>query len=365
MRIFFDHQAFTIQNFGGISRYYCELISGINALNFYDAHLSILWSNNENLSEYDFKVSKFPFLGKHRLYKYSNQAYNILDMLVNDFDLYHATYFDNSLKKFSKKKPLVTTFYDMTYEILSKDFKELANDKSIIEQKKVIANQAAHLIAISESTKKDMIELLNIQPEKISVVYLASTFELCEPEVNMKTEDGKDQYLLFVGKRDNYKNFVPLIKSISFILKKYRINLICAGGGAFTSAEHELINSLGLSDKVYYRDINDATLQTLYMGALAFIFPSLYEGFGIPILEAFSCNCPCILSNVSSLPEIAGTAALYFDPKEPDSMMNAVEKVIVDNSVKHDLIIQGRKRLTAFSWNNTVTNTLNVYKSIV
>jgi glycosyltransferase involved in cell wall biosynthesis len=365
MKIFFDHQAFTMQRFGGISRYYCELILGINSTSIGEAHLSLLSSNNENLKEYNFEVTKFPFPEKHRLYKCSNYAFNIADLFFNKYDIYHATYFEDILIKYVKGAALVTTFYDMTYEILSKDFVQLSRDKSVIKQKEKIANQSSHLIAISESTKKDMVNILGINPEKISVVYLAGTFNLCEPNINIKIDQQEQPYLLFVGNRDSYKNFSTMLKAIAPVLLRHDIRLICAGGGTFTNNDYNFIQSLNLSDKVEYQDINDAKLQLLYSGAVAFIFPSLYEGFGIPVLEAFACNCPCILSNVSSLPEISGDAALYFDPRDTDSIKNAVEKVIADNNVRDELINKGRIRLSHFSWYNTVSKTLTVYERLL
>ena len=103
----------------------------------------------------------------------------------------------------------------------------------------------------------------------------------------------------------------------------------------------------------------------LYRHALAFVFPSLYEGFGLPILEAFQCHCPCIINDCSSLPEVAGDAALYVDFNEPDSLTSAVDQLLFDEPFRKNLIEEGQHQLAKFSWQRTVDHTLNLYESLV
>jgi glycosyltransferase involved in cell wall biosynthesis len=121
---------------------------------------------------------------------------------------------------------------------------------------------------------------------------------------------------------------------------------------------------LAVKNLVSHVMINDSILHELYREAHAFIFPSLYEGFGIPILEAFACGCPCILSNTSSLPEVAGEAAIYIDPTDRDSIAIAVERIIMDTELRHVLIERGKKQLERFSWQRTIEDTLNLYNSL-
>ncbi|GAB4015108.1 glycosyltransferase family 4 protein [Spirosoma koreense] len=365
MNIFFDYQAFTLQAYGGISRYYCELITGINKTLPNKAHLSILWSNNIQLREYNIPVHKYIFPKRHRLLSKTNKLYNILDKEVHNYDIYHATYFDDFLGRYIKTRPFVTTFHDMTYERLSHKFAELSDDKWIIPQKKKIAERASHLIAVSESTKRDMIELLAIPAEKITVIHLGSSFMQSNSRQECYDTVSRPPYLLYVGNRAGYKNFIPFLRSIANLLTRYKINLICAGGGKFTIEEKNIIQHLSITAFVHHHAIDDHALKNLYLGATAFIFPSLYEGFGIPILEAFSCNCPCIVSNNSSLPEVAGEAALYIDPTEPDSIAIAVETLILDSTVRKKLIQYGQLRLTHFSWAHTVDETIKLYKKLL
>jgi len=366
MKIFFDHQAFSNQEFGGISRYYTELINGINNTTDNNAYLSLLFSNNIHLKEASIKTKNFFSninLHKKTLLMYRiNNVYTKLNLRKTEYDIFHATYYDSYFLPYLKQKPFVITFLDMIHEKLSMQFEELAQNKTIIHQKKLIAERADKIIAISESTKQDIIDLLNIDPNKIDVVYLANSLK--NKETNNYTLN-TSPYLLFVGSRRHYKNFQGMLRSLCRLLNKYKLKIICAGGGDFSKEEKQLIHSFGINRWVEYIPVNDQILPKLYEQAQAFIFPSLYEGFGIPVLEAFACNCPCILSNVSSLPEIAGDAALYFDPVQPDSIAFSVERILLDTSLRNDLIQKGKKQLSKFSWRATVENTIKLYENII
>lgn len=367
MKIFFDHQAFSLQNYGGISRYFCELIAGINTIGDYDAYLSLLWSNNVHLKDYNIYKSRYPLPGRHRLLQLTNQLLNVKEATFKNYDIYHATYFDDFLIPYVKSRPIVTTFYDMTYERLSSRFIELSDDKQIISQKYKIAHKSTHIIAISESTKQDIIELLDVKPEKVSVIHLGSPFVQHEiyTEESGKEKQNNKPYLLYVGNRAGYKNFLPFLKSIANLLFQYDLNLVCAGGGDFTKEEKEVIQSNMLSKFVVQIPINDSLLQRLYKEAIAFVFPSLYEGFGIPVLEAFSCNCPCIISNNSSLPEVAGDAALYINPEDSDNIVSTIESFLLSDVLREQLIIKGRERALKFSWAKTIDQTIKLYEKLI
>ncbi len=126
-----------------------------------------------------------------------------------------------------------------------------------------------------------------------------------------------------------------------------------------------MLEELHILNKVHHVKINDMILKNLYANALAFIFPSHYEGFGLPILEAFSCNCPTILSNSSSFPEIGGDAVSYFEPNNPESLISAVETVFCDKMLREDLIKKGSERVKLFSWEKTARSTKKVYYKVL
>lgn len=362
MTIFYDHQTFSLQNFGGISRYIVELIKGINKVSDHKAFLSLAISNNIHLREAELSVNSFAsqlkFLQKQSLVYRINQQMCKFDLSTKKYDIIHATYFDPYFLPYLKGKPFVITFHDMIFEKLGSQFRELGSGTILIRQKKELAEKANRIIAVSESTKKDIVKLLNIDPAKIDVVYHGSSFT---PRI-IKKPIKINPYLLFVGNRGHYKNFLGFLQAVATLLSKHNLKLICAGGGPFTIDERSVIQELGISDRVKQQYIkSDEMLQALYESALAFIFPSLYEGFGIPILEAFACGCPCVLSNTSSLPEIAGEAALYFDPTSHTSIAQVIERIITNPDLRIDLTKKGTNRLSFFSWNQTINRTLDVY----
>ena len=365
MRVFYDHQAFSLQDYGGVSRIFSELVTGINKRGN-NAHLSLLYSNNTHLKEKrivpkgPFKNS--PFLKKRNIVYAINEIYNIVDIRRNAFDIYHPTYYSPDLLKYIKDKPIVVTFHDMIHEKLSGKFEELKADTKLIAQKRSIVNKATHIIAVSENTKKDVVEIYGIDPAKIKVVYLGNSFRSAETSRNIANPM---PYLLYVGNRSLYKNFIPFLKAIAPLLISNKLSFICAGGKDFNSEEKSIINALQIENLVRHEPVNDQKLAQLYSNALAFVFPSLYEGFGIPVLEAFACNCPCILSNTSSLPEVAQDAAVYMDPYDAGSMYNAVETVLNDQTGRNNLAAKGKIRLKNFSWDNHVDETLDLYTQLL
>jgi glycosyltransferase involved in cell wall biosynthesis len=157
-------------------------------------------------------------------------------------------------------------------------------------------------------------------------------------------------------------SFISAIAEI--LLKDENLYLVCAGGFNFNKTEKKIINSLNLTDKIIFTGIeSENKLITLYKKALCFVFPSLYEGFGFPILEAFQCCCPLICSNTSSFPEIAEDAAYYFDPYDIESIKDAVNKVLYDENLRRELCQKGYNQVEKFNWDKTVLQTKNVYKT--
>lgn len=368
MKILFDHQAFSLHTYGGVSRYFSELIHGINHTPDYSAALPLLFSNNIHLKEKGFNINHFllnkNFRRKKRIIYEINKFYTLSALKKKQYDILHPTYFDSYFIPYLNRKPLVVTFHDMIHEKFSDQFKELTYDRGIIARKKLLANQADRIIAVSESTKRDIVELLDVKPEKIEVIYHGCSFPTSVDNSTEELDHETLPYVLYVGSRQVYKNFGGMLTALQPALKKHKLKLICAGGGEFTESEHQFIQSLGISDLVEQRSINDQILRKLYQQAVAFIFPSLYEGFGIPILEAFDCQCPCIINDSSSLPEVAGEAALYVNFNEPDSLIDAVERLLDDAELKQQLIEKGKERLLKFSWKNTVDSTLKLYNEL-
>jgi glycosyltransferase involved in cell wall biosynthesis len=366
MKVLFDHQTFTNQQYGGISRYYYELIVRIKHSNE-AAEISGFFSNNEYLiADESFKTKTFlrekKFKGKIGLLNALNTVHSIVKIKQDDFQIFHPTYYDPYFLKFLQNKPFVVTFLDMIHEKYEDRFAELRMDRKIYENKKSLLASAARVIAISESTKQDIIDIYGVDGSNIDVVYLGSSLNISEKG---SSRLHVSPYLLFVGNRGAYKNFSPYLEAIAPILRDEKISFVCAGGGAFSPDELKFINDLGLNDLVKFYRIDDVVLTNLYSNALAFVFPSLYEGFGIPVLEAFSTDCPCLLSDGGSLREVGGEAALYFDADDPASMYNNLALFLSSGASRNELIAKGQERLKMFSWDQTYLQTLDVYKSIL
>ena len=221
------------------------------------------------------------------------------------------------------------------------------------------------IICISENTRKDLLEIIDVDPQKVSVVHLG--YSLSIPASKKMEKIIQHPYLLYVGKRGGYKNFERLLNAYadSNRLKK-DFCLVCFGGGDFISEELDYINHLGISkDRILYCSGDDTLLAKFYFHASAFVYPSLYEGFGIPLLEAMSFSCPVICSNISSIPEVAGDAAEYFDPYSVENIMDAIENVVYSDHKRNHLIPLGLKRIEEFSWEKCAIKTKSIYSSLL
>lgn len=370
MKILYDHQMFSIQKYGGISRYFCELYSHLLTMDAIYPEISVVYSENSYYQELFHQ--KILLLDQKTLGRYLNFGKNMTINKINEyhckkqirhgnFDIFHPTYYNPYFLKNIKTKPYVLTVYDMIHELFPDMFQR--KDNTAIQKKKVI-ECATKIIAISDNTKADIIKIYDIDPQKIEVTPLATSLQRHTPDSTLNLPQ---KYILFVGNRGVYKNFTFFINSISSLLDKEKdLYLICAGGGVFLDPEIHLLEDLKIKMKVlHYPIANDSTLSQLYRKAILFVFPSLYEGFGIPVLEAFSCGCPVAASNCSSLPEVGGEAVNYFDPNNSDSIQKIVEDIVHNNSLQDSLRIRGYQRLKLFSWEKTALNTKKVYDNLL
>jgi glycosyltransferase involved in cell wall biosynthesis len=389
MKILYDHQMFFRQNYGGVSRYYCELMNQFTHDSDIRFILSLRYVQNDNLEQFPqldrYWSKRYNFLYNNRLissiqkkirfnalnfglnYIINNRGESVRLLKEQDFDIFHPTYYEPYFQKFLQKKPYVITVYDMIHELFPMYFKPSDQTKA---WKKQLIEHAGAIIAISENTKKDILRFTEVDPDRVRVIHLGNPLEHQNepPQVNPFSDffASKKPYLLFVGGRPAYKNFDFFIQSIAGILREYEeLHVVCAGSSPFSREEKKNLEKLNILNKVHHVKINDTILKNLFKNAHAFIFPSLYEGFGLPVLEAFSCGCPTILSNSSSFPEVGGEGALYFEPNESESILNAVETVLFNEKFRKNLIKKGYERLKFFSWENTARSTKNVYYDVL
>ena len=276
-----------------------------------------------------------------------------------NFDVFHPTYYNPYFQKILKKKPYVLTVHDMIQE----SFPDMFKGDNIAIQKKKVIECATRIIAVSQNTKTDILKFYDIDPNKIEVIHHATSLNMQQPDITLNLPP---KFILFVGDRWSYKNFIFFIRSISDILsEENNLYLICAGSGIFSDEEISLFEDLKIKRKViHYPIVNDNTLSQLYRKAVLFVFPSLYEGFGIPVLEAFSCGCPVATSNCSSFPEVGGDAIKYFDPYNSNSIKDTIEDIVHNESLQDSLRIRGYQRLKLFSWEKTALDTKKVYEKL-
>jgi len=386
MRIFYDYQIFQQQVFGGISRYFFELISGIETDHAdVEYRLPLISSSNSYIknipavakgirSESDY-YSQFlggaEFPGKWKLYQawtqrfpgnqLQNQNATIDALKHQSFDLFHPTDVHDYFLPYLNNRPFVITVHDMIDEYFPEySFHVHSNYKTSVKAK--LIQKAKGIIAVSYATRNDILNRFEVDENKIKVIHhgtsnFVTAKNIIEPLV-------KEKYFLFVGKRTHYKNFYFLLQCLQSILQGSGVKVVCAGS-AFNSAEQEYLKDLALEQHVMAMNADDEKLANLYQHAVAFIYPSLYEGFGMPVLEAFKNKCPVLLSNTSSLPEVAGDAALYFNPKDMYGLRSCAERILTDKKLREDLIAKGTERIKLFSWKKTLDETLSFYQTLI
>ncbi|MBD2045373.1 glycosyltransferase family 4 protein [Coleofasciculus sp. FACHB-64] len=232
------------------------------------------------------------------------------------------------------------------------------------------------VITISESTKRDIVEYLGVDPQRIYVTPLASRYysgylseELAHRMEASSEYDFSKPYLLFVSTIEPRKNINNLIKAFDLLKQKYKIEhqlvLIGQKGWNYEPIFREIESSAWRSQIHHLDYLSDEMVAVFYSKADAFVYPSHYEGFGLPVLEAMTLGAPVITSNTSSLPEVAGDAALLIDPDDPASLADAILKVISDSQLRSELIQKGKERAKLFSWERTAQETLKAYKSLL
>lgn len=361
MNILFDYQILVLQKYGGISRYYYELMSEMQKNESNEVFLPIAVSQNYYFRNIIKPTKKMHF----RIDNIRNTLKTLHCCKSKKIDIIHPTYYFPEYLRYlpkSKRKTakVIITVYDLICELFYPDL-----DRGGLKKRKEIIMNADGIIAISEHTKNDLLKVYpELNPEKIKVIYLAASME--RPDKKIDTSFLPSKYILFVGKRSLYKNGITLLKAFSEISKKYPdVSLVMAGGGEFDEEELEIIKAGKYEDRIIQKNLSDDELYYAYKNAECFVFPSLYEGFGIPILEAFYCDCPVALSNSSCFPEIAQDAAVYFDGKDTDSMANAIEELLSDGEKRNEYRLRGQKRLADFTWGKVAKETLNFYQYIM
>ena len=348
MKLIYDNQVFSFQKYGGISRIFVELAKRIMGKEGTFVSIIAVGTNNYYLNTLRGKRIKdnrwTNIYLRMIIFNYINKFFVKLKCSFYPNSILHTTYYDTWYLEHCKSK-IVCTIHDMTFEKYPDMFD---NSEKIINSKKRYIYESDLIIAISEYTKNDILRYYpDVQKEKIKVIYHGNSMK----SIEYIRKKGK-KYILFVGNREKYKNFTVVLEALFDLLFKYErdIYLVCSGGGKITESEKRIIDTMNLNDRIEQLTCTDDKLSELYINAECLVFPSYNEGFGIPILEAWSCSCPVIAANSSCFPEIAGDAAIYFEPSNHNELVREILEILNNADKKKELIERGKERLKLYDW---------------
>jgi glycosyltransferase involved in cell wall biosynthesis len=361
--VIYDHQVFSWQEYGGISRYFYELARRVNASEGFAASIIAPLHVNRYLAAggVNAKGIRMPVLPRaRRAVNMANRYIESALLKMAGPGLVHETYYQWHSSA-PKGCPVVVTVHDMIPEKCA----GFSRDDETSAKKRAAVTRADRVVCVSENTRRDLIELFDPDPKKIRTIHLG--FTLTESNTSSTLPPLPKPYFLYVGMRGAYKNFDQLLRayaSNSMLQKDF--DLIAFGSNDFTQHENACIRDLGLtSSQVRHLSGDDAVLGSLYRNAVAFVYPSLYEGFGIPPLEAMASGCPVLCSNTSSIPEVVGDAGLYFDPNNVEAIADAMLRTASLAELRLELVARGNERIGQFSWDRCAVETIDLYRDLI
>jgi glycosyltransferase involved in cell wall biosynthesis len=283
-----------------------------------------------------------------------------------------AMLFPAHVVPFYAPMPSVVTVHDLAFELFPKHFTRSDRIRLRTLTRRSV-RKAARVIADSAATKRDLIELLHVPEERITVVHLGYDREHFRPSTAAEVEAVRRRYTLdrpyviAVGTLQSRKNHEGLVRALARLIERgLDVDLVVPGAkGWLYENIFRTVRALGLEDRVHFLGfVPDADLPALYSGAEVAALVSLYEGFGLPVLEAMACGTPVVTSNVSSLPEVAGSAALLVNPQDDEAIADALARCITDQELRLELAGRARLHLEGFSWERTARETLAVLRGV-
>lgn len=365
--------------FTGIGRYVYELTENLFRA---DAHNEyVLFFNEPEFSRFtpptgkENKVKKVLVNAPH--YSLAEQTKFLRALKKEKLDLMHFTHFNAPILY---RRPSVVTIHDLTLSFypgrkMASPVHRFAYHLTI----KSAVTKAKKIIAVSQNTKKDLQNIFQIPDEKIAVIYegVHEKFKPAHDQVDQKNVESVRQkyripkpYLLYTGVWRSHKNLPNLLQAFHVLKNDYGFDgsLVITGrpDPMYAAELEEQTLSLKLEDDVIFTGlVEEKDLVALYNGAFIYVFPSLYEGFGLPPLEAMQCGVPVVASNISSIPEVCGKGnAVFFDPNNPEDMAEKIFDVVSHTSLREKLIANGLQRVKQFSWKTMAEETLAIYNNI-
>ncbi|MEZ4666920.1 MAG: glycosyltransferase family 1 protein [Anaerolineae bacterium] len=365
-----------IEQEAGIGRYVRELVAALAQLDtqtdyrLFTAHTSQNPSIHNIGTNFRWQTSPFSSRWHSRIWHRLNVPLSV-EWIVGSVDLFHST--DFVLPPTRRSTISVLTVHDLSFvrvpETASPRLKAYLD--SVVPRS---VKRADHILADSTATKKDLLELYGVRPEKITVLlsgvdsHFVRSSEAVIATTRRKYGISELPYIFSVGTVQPRKNYSRLIGALSILrAHNYDIQLIIAGGRGWLESEiYETLKRHRLGDYVNFIGFaNDTDLPALYSGAACFAFPSLYEGFGFPVLEAMACGTPTVTSNVSSLPEVAGDAAIVIDPYDIEELANAIRSILDDKILSSRLSHAGLDRARQFTWEKSALHLRNIYDHLL
>jgi glycosyltransferase involved in cell wall biosynthesis len=363
--VLYDHQVFATQRFGGVSRYFVELArafaasADVQARMFAPAYVNEYIASGDALHPLSFQLKSLRRGGRYRPPLLSPLLW--MAMRARRPDILHETMHTSVKPSRPRGTRMVTTVHDMTVE----RFPELFDEPERRVADKVSAMRRADaIICISEATRVDLVELHPDLAGRCTVIHHGVDRGV---EPAPKPPSWPARYLLYVGTRDHYKNFQALVQALGGASRlPPDLSLLCFGGGPLSAQERDAAVRAGWAPERIVQTVgDDALLAAAYRHAELFVFPSWYEGFGMPLTEAMIHGCPIACSRASSFPEVCLSAAAYFDPMDVDSMTAAIESVVLDPVRRQSLAEAAVRRGADFSWSECARKTAQVYREVL
>jgi len=364
-KVVLDNIIFDLQEYGGVSNYWYNLLKESQR------NKNVYYFENKYLNRnYCKSLIKLP---EERIIKDENKIplkikrYLPIKNIDKSYDIFHSSYYRYAKGNIKN----VITVYDFMYEKYLNKYNFRRTVHSL--QKYLAIKYSNYIIGISKNTLNDMLKYFpEFKNKKTQVIYLGINddfYPVAKKNDFIITQDHKlyyNSYFFYFGNRRGYKNFGLLIKAYSNLLKNNKDipALVIAGGGDFDKEELKLLTEKEvLPNIIKLKEVDNNELNLLYNYCSGFIYPSLYEGFGMPVLEAMQACAPVICSNSSSIPEVAGEAAIFIKPSNISSLEKALLALLNYNTRK-DLICLGYRQAKKFSWDKTYRETLEIYNSL-
>ncbi len=373
MRILIDYTQIPVER-AGVGNYAYNLINELSSVDLINQYFILIQDDDNSFS--NIANNKFTFLKiNHSLFRKLFFRF-LLEQLFIPFliifyriNIIHSLHYSFPVLRLNAKR--IVMIHDMTFFLFPKMhqiFKRFYFRFFI----KLATLLKSRIICISKSTLYDLIKITGVKKEKCSVVYLGKSDQY-KPNIDKKKLNEVKKkfnitgdYILFIGTIEPRKNIESIIIAHSELINKRKIKLVIAGKMGWYYAEiFVLINKLGTHDDVIFTGYVKEEKPYLLSGCSVFIYPSVYEGFGLPVLEAMASGVPVITSNISSMPEITGQSALLLnDPKDINEIVKCIELILKDKKMAGHLIKSGIKQASQFTWNQTAIETLKIYNSL-